>query len=313
MMSMNKRQRLFAAVRGEEVDRPPVTAWVHFLSDHLDGSQVAELHRLFMEAYDWDILKVMNDYRYPVPAGVTTLDDVQCLERYQKLAMTEPCFANQLACLERLRERFGDQVPMFETIFSPYQQIERTVGFDQAPNMLRHGQATIAALETVTETMCDYVQAVKARGIEGIFLAIDSAVPSNLPRGVTDEQHERFQKPFAIRVLRAAEGMVRVLHVHGTHLDMRRIADYPYEVLNLSDRLPGNPSLATLRGITDKCIMGGINETRLSRSLPELRKEIDDAIAQAGRRKFILSPGCTIPSSASARSLSFLREYSRTV
>ena len=71
---MNKRERFYAAVRGEKIDRPPVTAWVHFLSDHLSGEQTAALHRCFAEAYDWDVVKVMNDYRYPIPAGVHTLE-----------------------------------------------------------------------------------------------------------------------------------------------------------------------------------------------------------------------------------------------
>jgi len=40
--------------------------------------------------------------------------------------------------------------------------------------------------------------------------------------------------------------------------------------------------------------MGGIDEHRVhERSLPELRDEIRDAYRQAGRRSFILSPGCT--------------------
>jgi len=52
---MNKRERFFAAVRGEKIDRPPVTAWVHFLSDHLTGEQTAALHRCFLETYDWDV------------------------------------------------------------------------------------------------------------------------------------------------------------------------------------------------------------------------------------------------------------------
>src|SRR5690606_5821352 len=130
----------------------------------------------------------------------------------------------------------------------------------------------------------------------------------------TPERHETFQKPFAIRVLEAAEGMVRVLHVHGDHLEMDRVWDYPCEVLSVSDRLSSNPSLTQLRGLTDKCLMGGIDETKIQeRSLPDIEAEVDDALTQAGRQKLILAPGCTIPSFTSKRNLVHLRDYTRRV
>src|SRR5690606_14481632 len=131
-------------------------------------------------------------------------------------------------------------------------------------------------------------------------------------RGVSEEIHQTFQKPFDLELLRAAEGMVRVLHVHGAGIDLQRIGDYPYDVLSVSDRLSGNPSLADLRRFTDKCLMGGIDETKVQeRSLPLIQQEVDDAIAQAGRERLLLSPGCTVPSFSPKRSLAFLREYTR--
>src|SRR5690606_32479307 len=108
--------------------------------------------------------------------------------------------------------------------------------------------------------------------------------------------------------------MVRILHVHGAGIDLARVADYPYDVLSVSDRLAGNPGLAELRRFTDKCLMGGIDETRLQeRSLPLVQAEIDDAIAQAGRDRLILSPGCTVPSFTPMQTLSYVLEYTRTL
>lgn len=309
---MNKRERFLAAVHGHPVDRPPVTAWVHFLSDHLDGARVAQLHVDFARAYDWDVVKVMNDYRYPVPPGVRTLDAPESLLGYRPLGLDEPCFAEQLRCLDRLRAELGPEAPLLETGFDPYQQIMRNVGFDQAPNLVRHERQAHRALAAITETLCNYVRAAKAHGADGFFFSINGAIREGFPRGAGDEVHARLQRPYDLEILRAAEGMVRILHVHGTGLDLARIDGYPYEVLSVSDRLPGNPSLRELRAFTDRCLMGGIDETRLQeRSLPLVAAEIDDAIAQAGRERLILSPGCTIPSFSPKRTLSFLREYTR--
>lgn len=312
---MNKRERFLAAVGGREVDRPPVTAWVHFLSDHLDSARTADLHEQFLTTYDWDLLKVMNDYRYPVPEGVITLEDAKSLLSYKKFSLQEDCFVRQLDCLRRLRTRLDPDLPMIETIFEPYQQILRNVGFSQAANLFRHDERTaLDAIRTVTETTCDYIREVRKLGIDGIFLSINGAIPLQRPRGVTAEQHRIYQKTFAIDVLKAAEGMVRVLHVHGDHLEIDRIWDYPCEIISVSDRLQGNPTLAELRQKTDKCLMGGINETRIQeQTLAEIKAEVDDTVAQAGRNRLIIAPGCTMPSFTPFRNLEFLRRYSLTL
>lgn len=311
---MNKHDRFHAAVSGGAVDRPPVTAWVHFFSDHLEGEATADLHRRFLAAYDWDLLKMMNDYRYPVPAGVLTLEDPAALRAFRVLGLDEPAFARQLACIRSLKASVGRQLPLLETVFDPYQQIMRNVGFDQAPRIVEHRREALEALAAITRTSCDYVRAARAAGADGLFFSINGAIREGYPRGVSEEVHRTFQKPFDLELLRAAEGVVRVLHVHGAGIDLARIADYPFDVLSVSDRLKDNPSLAELRRFTDKCLMGGIDETKVQeRSLPLIREEIDDAIAQAGRERLILSPGCTVPSFTPMRSLAFVREYTRAL
>jgi len=311
---MNKRERFYAAVRGEKIDRPPVTAWVHFLSDHLTGEQTAALHRCFFETYDWDVVKVMNDYRYPIPAGVQTLEDAASLRAFKPLGLDEPCFDQQLKCLATLRAALGPDIALIDTGFDPYQQVLRNVGFDQAPHMWKHKTEALRALQVVAENICRYIKAVKAQGVEAFFLSINGAIGEGFPRGSNQQVYETFQRPFELQLLQAAEGMMRILHVHGAGLDIGRVLGYPCEVISISDRLPGNPSLAALRKITPKCLMGGIDETKFQeRNLPAIAREVDDALAQAGRRKFILAPGCTIPSFTPKRSLMFLRDYTRKI
>jgi uroporphyrinogen decarboxylase len=309
---MNKRERFVAAVHGADVDRPPVTAWVHFLSDHLSGTETARLHQRFIETYDWDVAKVMGDYRYPVPEGVRTFEDPASLRAFRVLGMDTPAFAAQLECLAELRRSLGADIALVETVFDPYQQLLRNVGFSEAPNLWKHKADTLRALETVAQTSVSYVHALKTLGVDAYFLSINGAIREGFPRGSTREVYETYQRPFELEMLRAAEGMVRILHVHGVGLELGRVLDYPCEVISVSDRLAGNPSLAQLRKMTDKCLMGGLDETRFQeRTLPSLAAEIDDAVAQAGRQKFILAPGCTIPSFTPKRSLQFLREYTR--
>ena len=309
---MNRRERFHAAVEGRPVDRPPVTAWVHFLSDHLPGARTAELHLEFLREYDWDIAKVMNDYRYPLPAGLERLDTAEAMRRFKRLTLNERSFAEQLDAIARLRRELGPDWPIVDTLFDPYQQVVRNVGFVQGRDIPRHPQAAAEMLEAVTETLCEYVRASRAAGADGFFLSVNTAIRAGFPRGVDDAIARDFQRPYDLRLLKAAEGSVRILHVHGVGLDLDRVLDYPFEVLSLSDRLQGNPSLADLRARTGRCLMGGLNENTIQeKPLPELRDEIDDAIRQAGRERFILSPGCTVPSFTPQRTLRCLRETTR--
>ena len=103
------------------------------------------------------------------------------------------------------------------------------------------------------------------------------------------------------------------MHAHGNPLDLTRVLAYPCEVLSWSDRLQGNPSIASVRKLTPKCLMGGVDETRLQEhSLPEIRAEVADALAQAGgARNFILSPGCNVVSGIALRSLACMRDAAR--
>jgi uroporphyrinogen decarboxylase len=313
-MSMNRRERFFAAVTGAPLDRPPVTAWVHFLSDHLPGDETARLHQRFVETYDWDVAKVMNDYRYPVPAGVQTFEDPESLRAFKPLGLDAPCFAEQIACLESLRTGLGPDIALLDTGFDPYQQLLRNVGFAEAPHLWRHEKETLRALGTVADSLAGYIRAVKAMGVEAIFFSINGAIQEGFPRGSSQAVYETYQRPFDLELLRAADGMVRILHVHGAGIDLARVLDYPCEVISVSDRLPGNPSLAELRQRTTTCLMGGLDETKIQeRTLPALAREVDDALSQAGRRRFILAPGCTIPSFTPKRTLDFLREYTRGV
>lgn len=311
---MNRRERFLAAVEGREPDRPPVTAWVHFLSDHLSGEDTADLHVKFLREYDWDIAKLMNDYRYPVPAGLERLDSADGMRRFRRLSLDEPAFARQLQAIRCLRRELGPDWPILDTLFDPYQQVVRNVGFSEGRHIPQHRQAALDMIGSVCDTLCDYVAAARDAGADGFFMSINSAIREGAPRGVGDAVFREYQRPFDLRLLEAAEGSVRVLHVHGVGLDLDRVLDYPCEVISLSDRLQGNPSLSALRARTDRCLMGGIDETRIQeRPLPELRAEIDDALAQAGRRRFILAPGCTVASFTPQRSLRCLRDHARTL
>ena len=293
---MTKRERFLAAIRGETLDRPPVTAWVHFVTDEAPPELFAERAAAFFERFDFDLCKVVNDYRYPLPAGLETLESPRDMERIRPLAEGHPWFSLQPRAIRLLRDRLGPDVPIIDTAFDSLQLVLRRAGYNRAKMLLADRDRAAAMLEIVTGDMARYLRAVREAGADGVFFSINGAITAGR-RAVDAETFEALMRPFDLRLLAAAAPMVRILHVHGAPVDVRRVLDYPIEVLSVSDRLPGNPSLAELRAMTALPLMGGIDESVIAeRSVTALRAEIADAVTQnGGVRGLILAPACTIP------------------
>ena len=89
MTQLTKLQRFHAAVRGEPVDYPPTVAWCNFVTNDVDGAGNARRQLAFFDACDWDICKVMNDYRLTPPPGVETISSPADMLRFVKLSMHE--------------------------------------------------------------------------------------------------------------------------------------------------------------------------------------------------------------------------------
>lgn len=309
---MNKRERFQAAVNGGEIDYPPCVVWVHFVTDALPGEVAAQRHATFLRTYDWDISKVMHDYRYPMPDGLETIDTAADMMRFEKLPVSTANFQQQLALMRALRKELGPDVPIVDTFFDPFQQVIRTAGISKSQLIYANKREALYMLNNVTDTVCGYMQELKKAGCDGVLYSINGAITPPGERGVDEETFKTFLRPFDLRVCEAMQGMTRILHVHGTHVDMKRVLDYPCEVFSVSDRLKGNPTLAQLRTMTDKCLMGGINESKIQeRSVPEIREEMWDAFKQAGKKKFIMSPGCTSAPQTPQHVLRAVRAVSR--
>ena len=310
---MNKLQRFHAAVRGEPVDHAPCVAWCNFATDAVDGEENARRQLAFQEACGWDICKVMNDYRLAPPQAIETIETPADMLAFARRPMTERIFAEQLRCLRIMRARLGPEIPLVDTLFEPFFSLLFAVGFSKAPFIRAHPAQAHAMLEALTETFVDYIAELRKVPVDGLLYATNACIVSPSSRGIGDAEFRAFHKPYDLRLLNAMGGLVRIVHAHGNPIDLTRVLDYPCEVFSWSDRLAGNPSIGAVRNLSGKCLMGGVDESRLhERSLPEIRAEVSDAFAQSsGTRNFILSPGCNVDSGIALRSLACMRDAVR--
>ena len=307
---MNNRERFHAAVRGEPVDHPPVVAWCNLVTDAVDGEENARRQMRFYETFRWDFCKVMNDYRFVPPPGLETIATAADMLKFVRQPMTDRIFAEQLTCLRIMRDRIPADIPLVDTLFEPFFSVLFAVGFSRAAFIRSHPVEAGTMLNAITDTLIDYISEVREIGVDGMLYATNACILQPSSRGITDDEFHQFHEPYDRRLLDAMQGIIRIVHAHGNPLDLSRIMDYPFEVLSWSDRLAGNASLGDVRRTTGKCLMGGIDESRLhERSLPEIRAEVADAVAQnGGPRNLILSPGCNIAPGTARRNLECLRD-----
>jgi uroporphyrinogen decarboxylase len=292
--SMSKKGRFQAAIHGEEVDHLPVSVWLHLASEHLPGVEAARLHLAYYRAYDWDYLKVMHDYRYPLPDGLAEIRTGQELERLTPQDLRAVSFKNQLELYAALLPVLGDEVPLIETLFDPLQTLVRAGGASIRQVIFDSPSAGHQALEAVTQSLVAYIQELKAREVDGLFYSINGAVQPGAG-GLSEERWREFVDPYNRRILRAAEGMVRIAHIHGFELAIERVLDYPVEAWSWSHHNSA-PSLAEMRKLTSACLFGGINEVEIAHQTDsELAADIARAASEAGTRKLVIGPGCTVP------------------
>lgn len=132
-----KKDRVLAVLNGELADRPPVSAWRHFVDKEHSGSA------LFVEAmldwhhtYDWDYVKLQPRASYYEEAwgGVFDFDNYEgvlpkcvkgpigCAEDLEKITVLpgdHGPFAEQIETVKAIQEGVTDGAPIFQTMMCP--------------------------------------------------------------------------------------------------------------------------------------------------------------------------------------------------
>ncbi len=290
---MTKIERVRASVAGKPVDRPPFTLWYHFGNQHASPEWTARAHLDFFDHYDLDLLKVMNDYDYPMPEGMKVMATPDDLKRLTPLDVTRTPMGNQLAAIERIAAALRGKALFMDTVFNAWNTLRRNLVKEALePLMSEHPRAVEAALQVVNDNLISYALASLERGAAGIFLSVPASAES-----VTPEQYARFMRPFDLQLLNAIRGRgeYHVLHAHGEQLYLDQVLDYPVHVLSWAD-LNGGPTIAEARKRTSLALMAGLDHMKFPYvSARVIRAQVQAARAQAGNTKFILAPGCSVP------------------
>jgi len=311
--AMSRRERVQAAVRGEQPDRVPWSLWRHFYERESTADQLADAMVGWQQRHDFDLLKVnprahyhVEDwgarYRYsgdPHQRPERLDYPVKRADDWRRLQPNDPArgaLGEQLQALRQIRQRLGQDLVMVETVFLPLMIAEYLA---DSPDALRRDiesdpSAVHQALGVIVETFNAFTARCLEAGADGFFFATTWGVPSKLP----PELYAEFGRPYDLQVIetaRTAGARTNVLHVCGDGARVFDFADYPAELFSYAATSPANPGLGETAGKMPGAVIGGLSAESVTEADPSRAKaEAERARAATGGRHWLLGGPCSL-------------------
>ena len=133
---MTSRERLLAALRGDALDRPPVSFWGHVYHRESSADELVAHTMELWRRWQWDWIKLNPRKHYHVePWGVTyrysgvpdakpTLEHHPVVnsadwDRITEVPHDQGALGEQLDAVRRLRAQLPAEVPLLATVFTP--------------------------------------------------------------------------------------------------------------------------------------------------------------------------------------------------
>jgi uroporphyrinogen decarboxylase len=291
--ALTRKSRVDRALKGEAVDRPPFSLWHHF------GLTTAEAHAertlAFHKAYRTDFVKVMSDFPYPKPDG-----------KWYELKALENPFPDQIRALELIRDGLNGDAYFVETIFNPMNVAEKLSSKEELLRLKNENpQALLAALDVITQSEINHAKRAISTGARGILLAVANANSKEL--SVAD--YARFSAPFDKRILDAVStAPLNILHLHVEREYLDQFHNFAAPVINYSLHVTGIPIAEVRAKFPKQVVAGGVDEVHYKTlTEQEIRTQWKAASHSAGR-KFILTPGCSVPNDSTTAELARLAQ-----
>jgi uroporphyrinogen decarboxylase len=165
-------------------------------------------------------------------------------------------------------------------------------------------QALLDALDVITRSEINHARRVLAiQGVAGILYSVANANRAEM----APADYDKFSRPFDKRFLEAiGETKLTFLHLHVQPGYLEFFRDFTAPVINYSLHVSGIPMAEVRSQFPSWVIAGGIDEVNY-RTLTsgDLRRQWQ-AAAQAAGRKFLLTPGCSVPNDSTAEELARL-------
>lgn len=293
---MNKRERVLAVMNREHVDAVPAGFWFHYRPDYTVQEMVDAHLKLFRET-GMDVIKIMQDYSYPVTGTITCTDDWYRIgvkgtdsEEFEKMA----------AVIRGIRREAGKDVLIFQTMFGPFKTASMAFGDGLLMKYSREAPEAVAAgVSSIADTLEQWAAGYLDAGADGIYYSAQFGEVGRFER----EEWEKLVRPFDLQILNVAQSRpdkYNILHIcgepeYGFRTWVERFTDYPADLVNWSVKDNGY-SLVQGREAFHKPILGGMNNKGNILNGPKeaIRAEVKQILDAFGTTGIMIGADCTI-------------------
>lgn len=293
---MNKIERVKAVLNGQTPDKIPAGFWFHYPSS-LTAEETANEHLKLFRHTDMDIMKIMQDFMYPIDTKIT------CEADWYKIKFDTPAsaaFKKQAEVIKRILDGMGGEAFAVQTMFGPFKAASFAFG---DALLMEHAKqypdAVAAGVKTIAEMAYEWANAYMDLGLDGIYFSAQFGEVGRF----TDAEWEKLVKPSDLLALSAAqkrEGKINVLHICGEpeydfKVELERFKDYPGDIVNWSVK-DNSFSLSQGKELYNRPILGGLNNKGniLKGTDEEIRAEVNEAIKGFGSCSMMIGADCTI-------------------
>lgn len=294
--TMNKLERVQTVMRGETPDVTPAGFWFHYPST-FTAVEMAQAHLELYRHTDQDVIKMMQDYAYPVTGEVKNPEDWY----HVKLEGTSsPQFRKLAEVIERVKDGSHGEALLFQTMFSPFKAAVNQ--FSDALVMAHareNPKALLAGITTLAEGLAEWADAYLNLGADGLYFSAQFGEKGRFSK----EEWETLVKSSDLRVLRVADDRAdkyTIVHICGepeydfkTNVDW--FTDYPGDLINWSVKDNGC-SLEAGREFFQRGILGGLNNkgNLISGTDAEITAEVTSVIDRFGQKGLMIGADCTV-------------------
>lgn len=324
---MTSRELLHSALRGEPVERVPVSYWKHFPGSDATAEALANQTIKFYERHKLDLVKLtptgmfqVMDYGVSVrlredDIGTTRIADspIHSSVDWQRLPAIDPrrgALGVARDALGLVRAHLPEDVPVLQTLFSP-STLAGKIFKNGLPSLLASGAELVSqVLEHLALDVIAFAEECLRSGGDGFFFATQYANTASLSPGTYEARCAEFDRAVLDTV--RARSQILLLHLHGSGPLLELANSYPVDGVSweLSD---GGWSLRDAASVTGRGIVGGLTRRGpvLTGPPQAVRNEVSDILAQTAGVRMIVAPECVLPHRADDRLLDVVSECLR--
>lgn len=325
---MTSKERIYAAINNQPVDRIPFSFWRHFPKDEATSEGMARAVINFQEKFGFDLVKITppassmaeawgSKYIYRndeegVRKGVRScifspVNNFEDWRMIKKIDLADSILKREIDAVAIIRSAVDKSVPVVHTIPSPLTVIKMLNGKNWINDLRNHPEDIKIALANITETIKSFANLLLQKGADGIFFYTHAATYDFL----TEDEYRIFGQKYDLEILNDVKKAsdLLILHIHGLNIMFDLLKDYPVQVINWHDQLT-SPSLSEAQKIFKRAVMGGTDEQKLSlaKTSTEIKKQVRDAIRQTKAKGLIIGPGCILPTDTPEKNIMAIKE-----